>query len=319
MLNLALVRRGCCLVLLVSVPVLAQTKAAGGSPELPPPIDFRLGVSHTFDGDLSKTDASVNRTALLGDLSYRLPSFNDKMIVTLSLSAGELWYDFSGATTLAPGTAKPWRDVTLASVGASTLYFFKHKWTGFGAVNVSYAAENGADFGDSLTGGVAVGASYKVSDDLSVGGLLLVKTRLEDDVVVIPFPTFTWKLPFDDARRYTLNLGGSETGSILGAGASLSYAASDTLAVALAITGFGIGGDFRLDNDGPIPGGVGRDFSLPLIASVKWTPRPNLTLGAFGGVTLFGNVEALNSNGDHIIDRNVDPAVIVGANLSFSF
>lgn len=309
----------CCLVPLISVPVLAQNKPAGGPPQLPPPIEFRLGASHTFDGDLSDTDASVNRTALLGDLSYRLPSFNDKMVVTLSLSAGQLWYDFSGATSLAPGTAKPWSDITLASVSVSTLYFFNEKWTGFGAVSVNYAGESGADFGESLTGGVLVGASYKFSDDLSIGALLLVKTQLEDDVLVFPIPTFKWKLPFDDDRRFTLSLGGSEAGSILGAGASLSYAASDTLTVALALTGFGVGGDFRLDEDGPIPGGVGRDFSVPLVASVKWNPRPNLTLGAFAGMTLFGNVEALNSNGDDIIDRDVDPAVIIGANLSFSF
>jgi len=319
MLNRLLACHGFCLVALVAGPSLAQTQPADRPPQLPPPVEFRLGASHTFDGDLSGTNASVNRTALLGDLNYRLPTSVPKTIFTLSLSGGELWYDFSGATTLAPGNAKPWRDISLASVGASALYFFNDKWTGFGAVNVSYAGESGADFGESLTGGVVLGASYKVSGDLSLGGVLLVRTRLEDNLLVVPFPTVKWKIPFDDARRYTLSLGGSEYGSSLGAGASLSYAASDDLTVALALTGFGVGGDFRLDKNGPIPGGVGRHFFLPLILSAKWTPRPNLTLGAFAGVTLFGNVEALNSNGDTIIDRNVDPALIFGASVSFAF
>ncbi len=34
----------------------------------------------------------------------------------------------------------------------------------------------------------------KINDSLSVGGALLVSTRLEDDVTVIPVPTITWNI-----------------------------------------------------------------------------------------------------------------------------
>jgi hypothetical protein len=239
--------------------------------------------------------------------------------LSLSAGAGIRHYDFSGPSGLIPGDESPWETIHVASLGAGFSYALDEQWRLFSGLNLSSAGERATGFDETLTTGATIGAACALSDTLTIGAGVTVQTRLDDSLFVLPFPTLEWTLPGDPQQRWKLVVGGSRTGSARTAGAAITFDATEQLTLSGGLAGFGLGGDFRLDDDGPAPGGVGRDRSFPLVLGLDWHPNRRVRLNAFAGAALFGELEILDSNGARLARRRVDPAPVAGFGLSVSF
>jgi len=77
--------------------------------------------------------------------------------------------------------------------------------------------------------------------------------------------------------------------------------------------------EFRLDDKGVAPGGVGRDQSVPLVFNASLTPSRNLNLNVFAGIEFAGKLKLKNAD-DVIVDESkYDPAPIFGATFQYRF
>jgi hypothetical protein len=307
----------------------ATTPPDAPAPPQPPPDPavalpdiFSLSVrgGHNFEADIEGA-GSVRSSAAGVGFGVRQP-LNEQLSLGVSVGAGARHYDFRGDSGLFPEPGvqeSPWETAHTWSVGASAMYRANRRLLLFGALNGSSSGEAGADFRNTLTGGVSLGFAYSFSKELTLGLTATAQTRLEDDLFVLPLPTVNWTLPGDPQGRWRLQIGRVQGGPPTAAGAAIVYAPSPAVSVFGGIGASGLGGDFRLDDDGPVPGGVGRDQSFPLILGLDWRPSPALHISAFGGVSMLGEIELLDAAGRTIGKRDVDPAPTIGLAVTWQF
>lgn len=286
------------------------------------PAQAGLGVSLSLSGayvlpaDI-ETGGEVSRWLASASVGIDVP-LTDQLSLNAGLGAARIEYDFKNANILA-NRAKPWETINTydANVGATFLY--DEHWTFIASATVISAGEDGAEFEDTLTYGGALGGIYTFDESLSIGLLLFAQTRLEDNTLFLPFPTVDWALPFGSEKRWRLSVGGSRNAGIAGGGIGVSYRASDELSFSAGLGGIGVGGEYRLKKDGPVPGGVGRDNTGNIALGVDWQPTEGVTLSAFIGYALGGDIELLDARGNRVVKREADPSPTFGASLSFSF
>lgn len=284
-----------------------------------PPFDLfelTLRSAHIFDASVSdQGDVSVSSLAVRFSAQYPVTR---ELVLGVSAGTGTLFYDFDGPSKLVPGDQSPWDNIRVSSVGTNALWR-RGRWVAFGGLNLSSAGEDGADFNDTLTVGGSGAASYAVSPKLRIGAGITAQTRLDDNPFVLPFPTLDWVLPGDPQERWRLQIGAQRLGPSRAASGGITFTPSEKFSIAAGVTAVGLGGEFRLDDDGPAPGGVGRDSSFPALLSVDWTPSPPVTVNVFGGVTFGTELELLDSGGARIGRRNVRSAPVIGLNVNFTF
>lgn len=222
-------------------------------------------------------------------------------------------YDFSGSRGF--GGLDPWDDVDSLRVRVGLRYRIDEQWAVVGGPVLSFSAEDGASFSNSATAGGIVGASYRASDTFTIGFGVGVFGQIDDDTKVLPFVTFNWQAADNFAVRSSqFELGANAKG---GGGLEAAWDLSDTWEIA-------VGAQyqtrrFRLDDDGIAPDGVGETTAVPIYVGSTWKCTPALTVSAFAGVVVGGNLRLENDGGHKITDEDYDPAPIVGARVSFTF
>ncbi len=332
-------RRGAALALAAAAPAVAQpvgeppvadpppeaTAAVPAEPQPPPDpaaatglgVSFTATAVHNFDADIDGAD-SVRSSAARLRVGVRRP-VSKRLSLGLSASAGLRHYDFRGDSGLTAGGAAPWDTAQTWGLGANALYRADEQLLLFAGLNGSSRGEPGAEFDQTLTGGISLGFAWTFSKELTLGLGMIAQTRLEDDLFVLPFPTVRWTLPGDPQGRWRVQMGAVEGGPPAVAGAALFYTPSPAFSAFGGIGAAGIGGDFRLDDDGPAPGGVAREQSFPLILGVDWRPATTVQVSAFAGVSLVGEIELLDSEGRTLGKRDVDPAPTAGLAVTWRF
>ncbi|MFK7884634.1 MAG: DUF6268 family outer membrane beta-barrel protein [Phycisphaerales bacterium] len=253
------------------------------------------------DLDVGPGDLSIARARL--DLSMTITPA-ERTLLTFGIEVEESWYDFNNASGL-DASGDPFDNATNVDFFARYVAPMNDTTNYFVLGSVGFAAESGADFGESLIYGAGAGFVTRQSSTFSWGLGVLVRTRLEDDALVIPIPQITWNI----SDRWTL--------ASQRAGLRLEYAANESLT-------YGIGAQFdsrtfRLDEDGVIPSGVATDRRIPVAFFVEYAPEPNFTIGGQVGASLFNNIELFDSAGNDIIDDDVDPGVFIGINGRIRF
>lgn len=257
--------------------------------------------SPTADLDDGPGDLRITRVRAVLDVGIDL---GERRSLALGIGSERSWYDFDGATELEAG-GDPFSRVS------DTEFFARYSgplndttnWFALGAVGI--AAEDGADISDSLVYTAGAGFVVQASPTFSWGVGAVVRTRLEDDALVLPIPQIRWAI----SDRWTLE---SQR-----AGLRLDYAHSDTFSYGLQ--GEYASRSFRLDDDGPIPDGMATDRRVPLSFYASYTPSPAVSLGASVGAALFSNIELLDDDGDKITDADVETAIFFGLNASIRF
>lgn len=223
----------------------------------------------------------------------------------LFLGAGQIDYDFSGA-------AAPWSKVRDEAVSLP-LRLTAGQAEIFVAPGLRFDYEDGADREDGRTWGAFFGVAWRFSDSLTLGPAFGAFTEVEsDDLDVFPAILVDWQIT-ERARLST----GPTIGATQGPGLAVDYALTDDLRLGVAGRYENI--RFRLNDEGPAPGGVGQDESFPLVLTLDYEPFPGSRLAAFAGAELGGRLRLEDASGALIETRDYDPAPILGLTFRVGF
>jgi hypothetical protein len=164
--------------------------------------------------------------------------------------------------------------------------------------------ESGAD--DTTTYGLYAAAAWRVRENLTIGPGFGVFTRLEDSARFFPILAIDW----DFKERWNLSTGSGLAAS-RGPGLTLKYQLNEDWSLGVAGRYEDI--EFRLGDKGPVPGGVGRDLSVPVLFLATLKPDPKLKFSVFVGVELFGTLKLKDPAGHVLEESDYDPAPLFGA------
>jgi hypothetical protein len=220
-------------------------------------------------------------------------------------STGRIDYDFSD-------TVAPWGEVRDVGFSVPVRYTVGRADI-FVSPSLRYDYEDGADREDGQTAGAFLGFAWQFSDRLTLGPAFGIFSELESDSPnIFPAILVDWEIT-DRARLST----GPAIGATQGPGLSFDYGVTDRLRLGIAGRYENI--RFRLDDDGPAPGGIGQDTSFPLVVTLDYEPFPGSRLAAFAGAEFGGEVRLEDARGRTIETREYDPAPVVGFAFRIGF
>jgi len=262
--------------------------------------------AHQSEADMSDTGGSFNVDRWFVNAGVMF-AWSARTSIGVTVGGGEAIYEFDG-NRFGGDWWNNVEDTRVSVVGRM----------GFGKTGVLTIlptfrnnAEDGANSGDGHTFGIFAAATWRLSDTLTIGPGVGVFSRLEDSARVFPVLAIDW----DIGDSWNLATG-SGVGSSQGAGLTLSYQLND--AWRFGLTGRYEDLEFRLDNKGIAPGGIGRDQSLPLVVSAELRPNPKLKFAVFAGASLLGKLEVKDLAGDRI-ETDYDPALLAGVSAEIRF
>ena len=280
-------------------------------------IEFVLagGYAHFFETDFDTGGGAVSVDRGFMAVSMRgKPSEEYSWNASLNWEGG--WYSFDGGGTLATAVGgDPWSAVQSVMLSAGASFKLDDNWRLRTSLFVDLSGQSDADVGDSLSFGGIVAASYAFSPEFSLGAGVLVASRIEDDVLVVPQLIVDWR-PTKEFR--VSNFAGPEA---YPGGAGIEAIWMPTDGVELAIGGRYTYRRFRLDDDGAAAraGGVGTDEGLPVWLRATYRPGNGLRLDLIGGVQFAGEMELADRDGNRLAEVDVEPSPFLGAFLSWRF
>ena len=289
--------------------VCVQTVSAQAPPPDPISFNFDGGIALQSSSDLKDVDGdfSVNRWFISAGITY---AWNRRNSIGLTAGGGSSKYDFDDLTGI--GDGNPWEEIEDTRISLVGRFGFGEKGMAIIVPSARYNGEKHSDTSDGRTYGLFAAAAWRINEDLTIGPGIGVFSRLEDGTRVFPILVIDW----DISERWNLSTGRGMAAS-QGPGLTLSYELNPNW-------NFGIAGryeklEFRLDENGTTPGGVGRDQSIPLVATVNWEPNRIINLSIFAGVEFSGKLKLKNALDEVVGESSYDPAAIFGGTFVFRF
>jgi len=280
-----------------------------GYPESSRDIRFSLSVTPTY-----QFPAHVDGGGKLSVVSYHLRADAKKQInPELGLGLGLTYefddYHFSGVTAFPVGV--PWKQVQRLGISVPIFYSFADKWMLLIVPSAQFSGELGAKFGDALSYGGVVSASYAFRPNLNLGVGVGAYSNLEK-VSVFPFLAVNWQIT--DQLRLTNPFRTSPAGP---AGLELSYNLNRSWEI-------GVGGAyrsyrFRLDQNGSIPNGIGESRRVPIFARLSYNLSPAFGADLYGGATIINKLWLDAPNGNDLYSTKYAVAPLVGLTLRGRF
>ncbi len=273
-------------------------------------VKLRLSFSshYQFESDIDDGGRfSLYRIA--GGLNVLYP-INPCTTVDTSFGYDYLNYDFSDG-----GYRRfPWDKIHTGTIRSVLRWRESEKWEYFAGPIFTLGMEEGADWKDSLGGGLTAGFKYFSSDILTIGFGLGGLSRLEkSDPLIIPYIILDWKFaPRWQLRNAILNLGA-------GGGAGLELAWRCLGPLELGLGGQVMRRDFRLSESGRVADGIGQERGYHVYVMANMDVTRNMRISAFGGGIVNGKVRLEDKNGDAIRSEDYDATPIAGARIGFLF
>ena len=212
-------------------------------------------------------------------------------------------YDFSDDS---PASAEGIDDVTASRFGANVRRKINEKWSLFGNMDTSFNVAKGANWGDGQTAGGMLSFSRRVNDRFSFSIGLVAHSRLEERARVLPIPGIDWKI----SKRLSLRTA---------QGVTLSWQVDERKRWVTDVAAGYESRAFRLDESGPLPGGVVKDRRVPLTASLRYAPNPGMSARVFAGAVFAQQFEFMDSEGHTADTVDADPSLIAGVSGSIRF
>jgi hypothetical protein len=268
----------------------------------------RGGAVYQFDTDLDEGGSyNSTRFTIQAGSGY---SWDPQTNVSFSLGYSYDSYDFSGNAGF--GLLNPWEDIHTISFGMPMRFGIDYHWTAFVIPSISSTGESGANFDETVTGGVLGGFSYRFSDRLTIGPGIGIISQLEESATVIPILIIDWKI----TDKWSLDTGRG-LGATLGPGLTLNFQPNK-------MWRFGIGGRygklrFRLDKNGPTEDGVGEDSSFLLFVSSTYNVNPKTNVSLVGGLELGGELKLEDKDGRTIEEESYDTGIFLGLTFNTRF
>lgn len=290
--------------LLYTLPVAAQPQQQG-------PWFFKVdgGGLHQSEADLSDSTGafSIDRWFVSAGVDY---AFSRRNSIGISVGGGKANYDFVDDSGFGGGS--PWNKIDDSRVSLNGRFGFGETGSIFIIPTLRFNGENDASSSDSRTWGVFAAATWRVKDNLTIGPGVGIFSRLENGTKFFPILAIDW----DISDRWNLSTGRGLASS-QGPGLNLSYKLNDDWS-------FGVAGryentEFRLDDEGPAPGGIGRDKSVPMVFTANLTPNKKISLSAFAGVEFAGKLRIKDAMDVTVDESKYDAALLIGATFEFRF
>ena len=290
--------------LLYSLSISAQPQQQG-----PWTFNFDGGGLHQTEVDLKddKGAFAIDRWILGAGVTY---SWDPRTSIGASIGGGRSIYDFSEDSTF--GGGEPWGTVEDSRLSLTGRFGFGEKGAVFIIPTLRLNGEKGASNSDSRTWGLFGAVAWRLNQDLTIGPGIGVFSRLEDGTKFFPILAIDWNIN----DRWNLSTGRGLASS-QGPGLTLSYKLNEDWS-------FGLAGryedfEFRLDDEGPAAGGVGRDQSIPFVLSARLTPNQRMNFSFFAGLEFGGKLKIKDAM-DVVVDEvKYDPAPIFGGTFEFRF
>ena len=287
--------------------------AASAAAQAPAPsgwtFDLDGGFALLSDTDLDGSDGSfsLDRTFLSAGAAYR---WNYRNSIGLSVGGGETDYTFEDAG--GAEVAGPWDEIDEMRVSVPMRFALGRTSTLFAIPTVRYNGEDDASSSDSRTLGLLAGVAWRLSEDLTIGPGLGAFSRLEDSTRLFPILIIDWTF----GERWNLSTGRGLAAS-QGPGLTLGYQLGEQWSLGLAGRYEEV--QFRLDDHGEAPGGVGEKLSLPLVFTAEWSPDDAVRFSMFAGLEFGGELTLYDERGRTLESTEFDAAPIYGATFGFEF
>jgi len=287
---------------LIASPALAQRLPVGTTvPSGGVSAYYQFDSGLDDGGDFSVVGAQASLDVL--------HQFTREFTAGVSLRYGYEHWDFSGTPGAFGGV--PWGDVHRPSVGLVLAYAPNDEWRFLAVPTLQWAYEQGASTGDARMGGAIAAATRKFSPTLSLGLGVGVFDELEK-TEAFPFVLVDWQI----SER--LKLGNPfRAGPAGGAGLELVYTVDDAWEIAAGGTWRSY--RFRLDRDGPYPGGIGESRGIPLFLRTSYALARDARLDLLAGVVVGGKLTVMDPDGNDVAENDYDAAPIVGITLRTRF
>jgi len=258
------------------------------------------------DVDDTSGDVEVVRVGVRLSLRHVV---NPQLAYTATLRHETSDYDFSRAAGLFPGsndTQSPFDRVHETRASFGFIYGIDDAWSLFGTGFIGAGYETGARIEDAMFGGAFGGFGYAFSDTFSLQLGIGVRTRQDDDALVIPLIGFIWKIG-DDLRLE------SE-----GIASRLIWQTTEDLELSLFARY--TTRDYRTDRSNEfLPDGVFRDDRVVIGARADWTPNPGFVLTIEAGASIWQRFTFYDQNDDRINRTETDPQLLIGASFEVRF
>lgn len=250
-------------------------------------------------------DFSATGVVLRAGLSQRFASGRSAGI---SFNYDAIDYDFSGDTSY-PGA--PWGTVQRIGFSAPLGMTGGDGWSYGVAPTVEWSRENGADWGDSLIYGAVLSATRVVDPERRIGVGLGAFRQIEE-TRVFPLVLVDWRL----SERWRV-VNPLPSGPVGPAGLELDYRFDNGWNLGLGLAYRSI--RFRLDEDGPVPGGVGEENGVPVFLRASTRFGEQSTFMAYAGAMVSGELELEDADGNGIDKQSFDPSALLGVLFSTRF
>lgn len=295
------------LLLIALSPLAAHAQTftgnSGGWARLNTGLNFT--IDHALRTDIDGTNAgsvSVTRAQAAIDSNWKLA---DNLIGSLSASTEWTWYNFTNATTLVPGSSKPFSQLIDTTIRPGLLYRHNDQWSFIGGASMSFSGEADTDVGDAFLPGGFFGANYRVDKDFAWTFGIIAQSRHEDSVQFLPMIGLDWKV--------------SETVSVLVTGPGVRIASKLNDRWTFVFDAAYQGRDYRLSDDAALPEGVVRDTRVPVSGGFIWSISEKADLTFKAGAVVYQEFELLNRTGVQVSETNTDltPWVSIGGTVRF--
>ena len=290
--------------LICTMPVAAQAQQAG-------PWSFHVdgGGVHQSEADLKDSTGgfSVDRWYLGAGINY---SRDARTSFGASIGGGRSIYEFNDLTGF--GGGEPWGTIEDARVSLTGRFGFGDTGSVIIIPTLRVNGEKGASNSDSRTFGLFGAVAWRLNENLTIGPGIGIFTRLEDGTRFFPVLAIDWNI----SDRWNLSTGRGLASS-QGPGLTLSYKLNEDWS--LGLSGRYEDVEFRLDDDGPAAGGVGRDQSIPLVFRADLKPNKMIKLAVFAGIEFAGKLKLKDTSDIVVEESEYDPAAIFGGTFELRF
>jgi len=292
------------LILLLSLPVSAQQNQSS-------PWSFTVDGGGVHQSETDLKDASggftVDRWFFGAGANY---SWDRRTSIGASIGGGKSFYEFNDLTGF--GEDEPWDTIEGSRFSVIGRFGFGETGAVLVIPTVRLNGEKGARNSDSRTYGLFGVVAWRLNENLTIGPGIGVFSRLEDGTTFFPVLAIDWNI----TDHWNLSTGRGLASS-QGPGLTLSYKLNEDWSLGLAGRYEDL--EFRLDDQGPAAGGIGRDQSFPLIISANLKPSKSIDLSVFAGMEFGGKLRLKDAQGNVVEESKYDPAPIVGGTFEFRF
>lgn len=301
--------------LLLAALLLPPVAALGQEAEVPPideeppasfaetsKIDWRATLYGQGQTDASLDEGSVEISRLFAGVRGTKRLSKD---VVVNATLGYSWFNYNWKSDLKFGS-DPWGSIHSFGAGFGVDWNVTDEWRVTAKGFFRFAGEEGADFGDALTGGGYVGASYAISEDLVLGGALGLSTRLEEDTRWFFIPIVYWGITDDVRLQSTYGVG-----AVNRYGMELVWDIMRDASIQLG--GRAIYHRYRLQDDM-----IGEEDATQFYAAGTWRFAEKADLTFEAGVA-WADVQLDDAGGHTLVQDDYGSEFYIGLGLRFDF